>query len=179
MQTILRELKKISPPRIVREALALYGTTETPNEGNNPIILAWAIETLSTSDNWYSKDSTPWCGLFMGVVAQRATWTPPSELLRALSWQNFGNQVELNKAVLGDVLVFTRPGGGHVGLYVGENKDGEFFVLGGNQSDRVNIAKFAKSRLVAVRRPPYRIGMPDSAKKYIYDIHMNLSVNEA
>ena len=36
--------------------------------------------------------------------------------------------------MLGDILTFKRNGGGHVGLYVGEDKDC-YHVLGGNQGN--------------------------------------------
>jgi hypothetical protein len=49
------------------------------------------------------------------------------------------------------VLVFARDGGGHVGLYIGEN-DHYYFVLGGNQGDAVNIRAIAKHRMIAARR---------------------------
>lgn len=80
--------------------------------------------------------------------------------------------------MLGDILVFTRNGGGHVGLYVGETSN-SYYVLGGNQSDRINITRIAKSRLHSIQRPEYKIKMPDSAKKYFYTEQGTLSTNEA
>jgi hypothetical protein len=50
------------------------------------------------------------------------------------------------------VLVFQRPGGGHVGFYVGEDATA-YHVLGGNQGDAVTIARIAKARCVARRWP--------------------------
>ena len=177
MKAILENLRTITPPRIVREALALLGTTEIAGPKSNHIITAWAKETNSKDDNWYNTDSIPWCGLFVGVVAQRSEWELPKEHLRALAWQNFGNKVNLNDAILGDVLVFKRKGGGHVGLYVAEDAN-SFYVLGGNQSDKVNIAKIAKNRLFSVNRPKYKIAMPESAKKYYFNINAPISTNE-
>ena len=49
-------------------------------------------------------------------------------------------------------MVFSRTGGGHVGFYVGEDKDA-YHILGGNQSDMVSIARVAKDRHVATRWP--------------------------
>lgn len=177
MKQIVDFLKTITPPRIVREAMTLYGTTEVKGSKSNPIILNWAKETLSKDDNWYSDDSIPWCGLFIGVVAHRAEWELPKEHLRALAWANFGIKVPNNDAVLGDVLVFSRKGGGHVGLYVAEDKD-NFYVLGGNQDDKVNIAKIAKNRLYSVNRPKYKIKIPESCKKYYFSINSPISTNE-
>ena len=175
MKQILDNLKQITPPRMVREALALYGVTETPGVKNNPVIVNWAKETNIQGDNWYSSDSIPWCGLFMAVVAQRANWQPVSSALSALAWAEFGNKSP--QPSLGDVLVFKRKGGGHVGLYVGETVD-SFYVLGGNQSDKVNITRIAKARLHACRRPPYKI-QPESVRPYQYTASGELSENEA
>lgn len=160
---------------MIREALALYGTTESAGQKDNPVILNWAKETQIKDDNWYNSDSIPWCGLFMAVVAQRANWQVPALPLAALSWANFG--APSPQPSLGDVLVFKRKGGGHVGLYVGESAD-SLFVLGGNQSDKVNITRIAKSRLFACRRPPYK-QQPDTVKQYFYANSGELSQNEA
>ena len=78
--------------------------------------------------------------------------------LGARNWLAFG--VPQQKPALGDVLVFWRgtSGGfsGHVGLYVGEDAQA-FHVLGGNQSDAVTIAFFAKSCLLGARWQRVRV----------------------
>ena len=175
MKNILAELKLITPPKMIREALALFGTLESDGNKNNPIILNWAKETKTQDDNWYNLDSIPWCGLFMAVVAQRAGKEVPANDLSALAWANFG--VKVDSAMLGDVLVFKRKGGGHVGLYCGESVD-SYFVLGGNQSDKVCITRIQKSRLFAIRRPLYT-EQPQSVAKYYYDNSGEVSTNEA
>jgi uncharacterized protein (TIGR02594 family) len=145
-----------------------------PGPADNPVILDWAREAgLSKA---FSSDAVPWCGLFMALIARRAGKTPPAKPLWARSWSRFG--VAAPAAALGDVLVFTRPkGGGHVGLYVGED-DGTFHVLGGNQSDGVTIARIARDRCVAVRRPAYRKA-PATAKPIQLAADGTLSTNEA
>lgn len=175
MKQILDHLKTITPPRMVREALALYGVTEAPGIKNNAVIVNWAKETNIQGDNWYSNDSIPWCGLFMAVVAQRANWQPPNEALRALAWAEFGNKSP--QPSRGDVLVFKRKGGGHVGIYVGETEN-TYWVLGGNQKNRVCLAELDKKRLHACRRPPYKI-QPESVKPCHYTSSGELSENEA
>ena len=50
------------------------------------------------------------------------------------------------------VLIFSRGSGGHVGFAIGQD-DAHFYVLGGNQSDAVTIARVAKSRLLGARWP--------------------------
>jgi len=78
---------------------------------------------------------------------------------------------------LGDILVFSRKGGGHVGFYVAEDATA-YHVLGGNQSDSVSITRIAKSRLYSCQRAAYNI-TPSSVKKYFMDATGKLSANEA
>jgi uncharacterized protein (TIGR02594 family) len=160
------------PPRMVVEALKLYGTLETPGARTNPTILAWAKEVGLT--RVYTADSIPWCGLFMAVVAKRAGKSWPSTPLWALSWSKFGERA--GQPRLGDVLTFIRPGGGHVGLYIGEDRDA-YHVLGGNQSDAVTITRIAKTRLQQARRQ-YKV-MPASAQPIVLAGNGALSHNEA
>lgn len=140
-------------PRIVAAACQLYGTIETPGAADNPVILDWAKEAgLSKA---YSSDAVPWCGLFMALIAKRAGKDAPAKPLWARSWSRFG--IASPQAALGDVLVFARAkGGGHVGLYIGEDETA-LHVLGGNQADAVSIVRIAKSRCIAIRRPIYRV----------------------
>lgn len=162
-------------PKMVLEFLKLYGTHETPGTANNPVIMSWAKE-LNIS--WYTEDATPWCGLEMGIVAKRAGHPfDPNKLLSALAWANYGVHVDVDKAMLGDVLVFQRTGGGHVALYVGEDSEA-FHCGGGNQSDQVDIARVAKSRIYAVRRPVYT-EQPANIRKIILSSSGALSHNEA
>ena len=67
----------------------------------------------------------------------------------ARNWLLFGQQV---KPTSGAVLVFERGSGGHVGFAIGQD-DTYFYVLGGNQSDAVTVARIAKSRLLGARWP--------------------------
>lgn len=169
-----RWLNSVGPlPRMVVEGLRLLGTVETPGQGNNPTILAWAKET--GLQRVYTADSIPWCGLFMAVVAQRAGKPLVSSPLWALSWSKFGTAG--GQPRLGDILTFKRNGGGHVGLYIGEDSTC-YHVLGGNQSDAVTITRIRKERLHAVRRH-YAIGMPASAKPYVLAATGVVSENEA
>lgn len=169
-----RWLHDVGPlPRMVVEALKLYGTIETPGQVNNATILAWAKET--GLQRVYTADSIPWCGLFMAVVAQRAGKALVSSPLWALSWSKFG--IAGGQPRLGDILTFKRNGGGHVGLYIGEDSTC-YHVLGGNQSDAVTITRIRKERLHAVRRY-YAVGMPASAKPYVLASTGTVSENEA
>lgn len=170
-----RWIDEVRPlPRMVAEACQLHGTIETPGPADNPVILDWAKEAgLSKA---YSSDAVPWCGLFMALIAKRAGKAVPAKPLWARSWSRFGIASPL--AALGDVLVFARDkGGGHVGLYVGEDETA-FHVLGGNQADAVSIARIAKSRCIAIRRPTYRV-LPSSVAPVHLAASGVISTNEA
>lgn len=141
-------LAGLKAPLILVEAVKLFGTKELSGKENNPVILAWAQEIGGWVASFYKDDGTPWCGLFVGLCAQRAGIPFGQKLLGAKNWENWGSPVKY--PMLGDVLIFTREGGGHVGLYVCEDKEA-YHVLGGNQGDAVSIARIAKERLYAAR----------------------------
>lgn len=162
--------------RLLVEARALYGVTETPGPANNPVIMAWAKEV--GLEKTYPNDATAWCGLFMALIAKRAGWEVVGGPLWARNWANFGRRVEEKDAALGDVVVFSRETGGHVGLYVGEDASA-IHVLGGNQSDAVTITRIARSRLIAVRRPKWKVSQPAGVIKRRLAATGVLSTNEA
>lgn len=184
-------------PRMLLEGLKLYGVLETPGPGNNPTILAWADEIgageatayAKWAAEWVDEDAKAWCGLMMAVCAVRANpdnrpeRRPPAKYLAALEWMKFG--LPVTAAELGDVLVFHRPGGGHVGLYVGEDATA-YHVLGGNQGDAVSgrkadcvgIARIARDRVVAIRRVPY-LAKPANVRPIRLAASGAVSTNEA
>jgi uncharacterized protein (TIGR02594 family) len=94
----------------------------------------------------------PWCGDF--VATALALTIPddpqPANPYWAQNWAKFG--VSLARPALGAVLVFVRPGGGHVGFCAGA--DSQYFaVLGGNQTNAVTIARIKRARCIAIRWP--------------------------
>lgn len=133
------------------EARRLQGTKEIVGKGSNPAILKWAAALGSWVKSYYSDDDIPWCGLFIAhVIGVTLPNEPlPSNPLGALNWSSFGIACQ---PTTGAILTFKRTGGGHVGLYVGEDATA-FHVLGGNQSNQVNVTRIARSRHVATRWP--------------------------
>jgi uncharacterized protein (TIGR02594 family) len=139
-------------PRWMAEARARIGEKEIPGPKHNSwIAQGWA--RLGAS--WFNDDETPWCGFFAAHCIDHAGLPYPKMFPRALAWAEWGKPCP---PAIGAVVVFGRQGGGHVGFLVGESPN-HYYVLGGNQSNAVNIAPIAKSRMVAIRWPA-QLGLP-------------------
>lgn len=164
-------------PKTIQEGLKLLGTAEIVGKGSNRTIMAWRDELnqAGVAITGYSDDDIPWCGLFAAIVAHRAGKAVVAAPLWARNWAKFG--FGGYQASLGDVLVFVRDGGGHVGFYVAEDASA-YHVLGGNQGNRVSITRIAKDRCIAARRPDYKV-RPTSVKPYQVKAGGALSRNEA
>ncbi|WP_171334248.1 TIGR02594 family protein [Acinetobacter sp. CFCC 10889] len=132
------------------------GTHEVKGAKHSPLVLSmWDVSFKATGQKtWIKDDETAWCGGFIGYCfAQENNQVLiehiPKDFYRAKSWANSGTA--LKKPAYGCVVVFSRTGGGHVGIVVGKDKHGNIMVLGGNQSDAVNIKPFSTSRVLAYR----------------------------
>jgi len=134
------------------------GIEEVPGSVDNPQVMAM----LRLDQSWPEGDEVPWCSAFTNYVC----WLlrlPRSKSLRARSWLWCGWPVPLEAAAVGfDVVVLNRgpapqPGPevleapGHVGFY-GGHEGSEVLILGGNQSNRVSLARYPVSRVLGVRR---------------------------
>lgn len=167
-----------SDPVWIREAVRLIGTDERPGPGNNPIIMSWAGDL----DQWYPSDATPWCGLFVGHCMRVGAPEDPQDFNRlgAQEWLKFG--VGLEKPVLGCIAVFWRgsPNSwkGHVGFLVGEDAS-TWHVLGGNQSDSVNVTRVGKSRTKGWRWPKSIAVPAEAARPFPSATTGSISRNEA
>lgn len=157
-------------PKMIVEAIRYFGVKEIQGNGNNPEIIKWAEEVGLN----YSNDSIPWCGLFMAFVIKKTGRLPVKNPLWARNWAKWG--INADTAELGDILVFSRNSGGHVGLYVGEDPIA-YHVLGGNQGDSVSIVRISKIRCIAIRRAVY-INKPSNVRKIIISEDGSLSKNE-
>lgn len=133
------------------EANRLKGVKEVAGKGSNPTILKWATTLGGWVKSYFTDDDIPWCGLFVAhcIGATLPNEPLPSNPLGALNWSSFGVAC---KPALGAILTFRRAGGGHVGFYVGEDATA-YHILGGNQSNQVNVTRVAKDRLAATRWP--------------------------
>lgn len=142
----------VAPPGplpLITEAKSALGRHEARDR-------SWLMDWLMRGGRSLGDPSkNPWCGDFVETCIRMAL--PEEPLLGALGtnpywarhWLLFGREVQPST---GAVLIFERGSGGHVGFAIGQ-EDEHFYVLGGNQSDAVTIARIAKSRLLGARWP--------------------------
>lgn len=131
----------------IDEAKKFIGLAEVKGAKHNPeIVQFWKdIKRGGIKD-----DETPWCAAFVGAMLERVG-IKSSRFEGAKSYLDWGEK--LDRPVVGCVVVFSRDGGGHVGFVVGQDKAGNILVLGGNQSDAVNVKGFQRTRVTGYRWP--------------------------
>lgn len=135
-------------------ALKYYGIKEVAGPNSHPDIIAWIKGMFPLAAN---DGDTPWCSIFMNFLMKQAG-LPFTGSGMAKSWLKWGKPVKWEDRRMGDVAVFSRgaPGSasGHVALYVNDKDvEGKYLrVLGGNQSDAINISAYDKARLIELRR---------------------------
>lgn len=167
-------LKNETAPRLLVEAVKMIGTKEIVGSKHNPKILDWAQE-LGLS-KIYTNDEIPWCGLAIAYACHKAGLNVIDKPLWALSWAKWGTHAV--DPMLGDILTFKRNGGGHVGIYVGEDEKC-FHVLGGNQGNSMSVSRIDKARLYEARRTAWKVAQPGSVRKVFLDPKGSISTNEA
>lgn len=104
---------------------------------------------------WMDPREVPWCGAFVATCFRKVD--PDIELPKnpagARNWQHWGQSTD---PVFGALLVFWRISvnhwAGHVGFYYGEDTT-HYHVLGGNQSNAVNVMRKKKDHLLSARWP--------------------------
>lgn len=135
-------------PSWIAEARKHIGVSEIPGPRHHPLVLSmWKALGQPFTD-----DETPWCGGFAGYVLKQVGIDGSKSPAWAKSWATWGKPCD---RAYGAVAVFGRAGGGgHVGFLVGVSADGKrLYILGGNQSNQVNISPIDASRLLALRWP--------------------------
>lgn len=131
-----------------RLAQLYVGLAEVPGRASNPEIKRMILATA----DWLDGDDsvTAWCGSFRAHIGMRAGTGVPPAAYRAANWAKWGTEVKRDYQN-GDTVVLSRPGGFHVALYAGR-VDEEFYLLGGNQANKVGFAMYPRESVVAVRR---------------------------
>ena len=122
------------------------GVAEFPDPAENPRIVEY-LESCGITGPVEGKtgDEIPWCSAFVNWCLREAGIRGTNDA-RASSWKKWGQLTEPRQ---GCIVVFP----GHVGLYFGDYNEQKISLLGGNQSDAVNITPFGKAAIVTYRWP--------------------------
>ncbi len=140
---VSKPLQVDKAPPWVATAKKELKTAEVPGAKANPQIL----EYFKSSKFWGTDDSggaNAWCGSFMAWVMEQHNYKPPKAAYRAKSWINFGKKI--NDPIIGAIGIKSRKGGGHVAIILGKSKDGsKYYMLGGNQDNKVSVKTYDKN----------------------------------
>jgi len=133
---------------VFKIALTQYGVREWSGSNHNPEVVKYFTECGFDVKN----DETSWCSAFVCWCVQKAG-LQHTKSLAARSWLGWGDKIM--DPEVGDIAVLWRndPQGwqGHVGFFV--RQDGSrIWLLGGNQSNEVNIQDYQGSQLLGYRR---------------------------
>jgi hypothetical protein len=147
-------------PKMLLEAVALFGTREFVGPRHNPVILDWAKEI---GEPGYTSDETPGAASSsasapIAPAGRRGRRATPSG--RATGPHGAPERIGRCWATC---LLFPRGAGGHVALYVGEDPR-RFHILGGSQGNEVSIILKEKAPLIACRRAPWRVSQPANVR---------------
>lgn len=145
---------------LIQIAAQEIGVTEIEGDNSNPRILAYA--KAAGFDSWYHNDDTPWCSVFLNWATAEAG-LERSKDGRARSWKDIGQEPAHPEP--GDIALFVPVPNAtsitHVGIYLGYSQDQQrVYVLGGNQSNQVNVSGFPADTLVGFRRLAPAEGSP-------------------
>ena len=112
------------------------------------------IEYHSTTGG-FNSDETPWCSSFVNWVMKKAGYGGTNSAM-AISWAKWGQKID--QPAYGAIGVIDWDGvagpgwKGHVGFVVGM-KGNSVLMLGGNQSNAVNVKAFGTSLMIAYVYP--------------------------
>lgn len=143
---------RTSPYQVARSEL-LKGIAEIPGQQTNPRIREYHASTVGGAE----PDEVSWCSSFVNFCVEQASMRG-TDSKAARSWHNtgWGVSVPRDQWQEGDIIVFYRGERtgwqGHVGFLV-DWTGAKPEVLGGNQGDRISIARpYEFSRILSVRR---------------------------
>lgn len=140
--------------KVLAQAASQIGTLEW-KDGSNPQVEEY-LDYGSRKDNEDSGlgDHIPWCAGFVAWCCEKVGMGSTNSLM-ARSYEKWG--ISSKSAPLpGDIVTFyrngLRSGQGHVGFFLGWQRTGQVLVLGGNQSDAVNVTSYSHGRMTDIRR---------------------------
>jgi uncharacterized protein (TIGR02594 family) len=109
-------------------------------------LIAEARKYLGRNPTGWSRQ---WCGRFLDMVLRKTGHKGGGNLARG--YLKYGKRLPGPR--VGAIAVFSRRGGGHVGIVTGVDSNGNPIVISGNYSDRVAIATFPASRVLGYVDP--------------------------
>lgn len=137
-----------------------FGVQEMSGAEMSERIRQYAIAT--GLEKVYTNDEIAWCALFASFVCRECNCIAP-KTLGAIDFMNYGKHIFLEEAEQGDIVIFFRDGleswKSHVSFFVAKRGD-KIFVLGGNQSNEVNISAYPASKLRGIRRLSEQLAIP-------------------
>jgi uncharacterized protein (TIGR02594 family) len=138
--------------KLLQIAMSQLGTKEIKGSSHNAAIVNYAH---FIGLKWINDDETPWCAIFVNWCLKKAG-LPYLKSALARDGLKLGHQVELKDAKPGDVVVFWRGlkegTKGHEALYLGCDLNNNIWCIGGNQGNKVSIAKYSIEKILEIRR---------------------------
>lgn len=138
-------------PAWYKELLAIVGEHEGTARKPNPVVQKLFADAGFPQIK--NTAATAWCAAAVNAALERHG-IAGTKSLAARSFENWGDKLDAPR--LGCVVVMWRNSPksweGHVGLFVKADAT-HVYVLGGNQSDSVSIAKFPLGRVLSYRWP--------------------------
>jgi uncharacterized protein (TIGR02594 family) len=131
------------------EALSHYGLKEVDGVASNPEIIAMGKDLgFDVADD----STTAWCSLLVNYFAKKCGYEYSGKL-DARSWLKM--PVVALKPSIGDVVVLWRESPsswkGHVGVFINWDEK-NIWILGGNQSNQLNISAYPREQLLGFRK---------------------------
>ena len=139
----------MNKPNWISIAEGEIGQKEKAGAQHNPRIIEYHATTGGFKD-----DETAWCSSFVNWVMKKAGQGGTNSA-GAVSWARWGKKVEQPAYGAIAVIDWDGPGPGwkgHVGFVVGK-QGSSVLLLGGNQSNSVNVATFGTSKIIAYVYP--------------------------
>lgn len=140
--TFVGELASVPPWMLY--AVTEIGQVEGAGEVDNPRVV-WYHGATAAGE---APDDVPWCSSFVnrmlkcaGVVGTRSK--------AAKSWLGWGEPLAWPQ--VGAITVIAHPGH-HVGFWLGANQK-HVYLLGGNQSNSVNVTAYLRTTVQGYRWP--------------------------
>ena len=137
------EMPQRNPYDVASQALSSANWSE---KGRNPNIIAlWEEIGYSAATGYSGGSYTAWCAVFVGATLKRSG-NKYIKSAMARAYESYGIEVAWDDVQAGDIVVMFRnkitSGSGHVGFATGKKTATTIDILGGNQSDNLNVKTF-------------------------------------